>query len=51
MVFQLRGKAQVVGIARAQKQGRLQQYMSADRAISDLQTRNAAICQGALLGD
>ena len=51
MVFQLRDEKQVVAIGRAQRQGRLQQYLSTDRSISDLQTRNAAICQRALLGD
>ena len=51
MVFQLRGKEHVVGIARAQKQGRLPQYLRTDPSISNLQSHNAAVCQRALLGD
>lgn len=51
MVFQLRGKAEVAAIARAQKQGRLRQHLETDANTRNLQTHNAAICQRALLGD
>ena len=51
MVFQLQGKEQVAAVARAQKQGRLQQYLRTDPSISNLQTHNAVVCQRALLGD
>ena len=51
MVLQLSTKQQVLGVARAQKQGRLQQYLQSEPSLANLQTRNGAICQEALLRD
>jgi len=48
MVMQIQRKDQVLAIAKAQSEGRLNELLARDKGLQGLQVKNAAVCQRAL---